>query len=635
MALEASEVAVRVRLLGGSAFEADASKVAASTEGIGAAGAKANKALAASGAGVVTLGSKLDRVGSKMMSFGRTLSVAGIGIAALGYASVKASSQFQSSMMLLYSQAGLPRKNIQGLTQDIKNLSVAVGQTPDTLAKGAFPIVSSGFHDPRKITGLLRLSGIMAAVGHDTVEATANALTSVLNTGFNPKGGATQIAAWLEAAVGAGKMHLPDLTESLNTSILPLLKMTGVSLPQGLAELAALTRQGMNPSSVFSRTRLSLTSVASPTSMGLKAMATLGLSPMELANDLRHGGLLNMLEDLKIHSARFGPTGALDLIAQIFGKSRGIGNIGALLQALPQMQQITQSVMSATPALLQQHFQATEQTSAFKLAQARAALSKAMIDLGDNISKYVVPVLAKLATLAGKLVGAWGQLPGPLREFTLGLMAAVVVGGPLFMFTGALVKGAGMFLNGIEMMVGPMGAAKLETALGATAGAFTTLLPLMAGAALYFGLFHTKVGSSIRHKIEGEGYDFGAQLGEAGVTALSGLGLIHGNVTGAKVFAFEHSSAFKSLSPLVQSDIQALIAAGSPNFLKGPAGSSIIGDLAREPQLNIASIPGIKDSVKKAVEDGVKQAQINIVLPNGRVLAQVVNNQNRRDQNRR
>lgn len=479
MALEASEIAVRIRLLGGSAFEKEAQGVAKSTEAIGAAGRKANAGIVAGGSAAHNVldktGSKLKKVGSQVTSLGRSLTMAGIPLAYLGFQAVKTASQFQSSMTLLYSQAGLPRKNIQGLTKDIQKLSTVVGQTPDALAKGAFPIVSSGTHDPRKITSLLRIAGIMAAVGHDTVDNTASALTSILNTGFHPKGGAPQVAAYLEAAVGAGKMHLPDLTASLNTSILPLLKLTGVSLPQGLATLAALTRQGMDASSVFSRTRLTLTSVASPTAAAQKAMKILGFNnPLQLAGDLRHGGMLAMLNDLKVHSALFSPTDRLDLIARIFGKSRGIGNIGALLQAYPQLQQIASQVTGATPALLQRHFGAAKETTAFKLQQAQAAFYKAMIKLGDAISKVLLPLLPGLVRALTSVVNWFGKLSPQTQKFLMILAGAVIVGGPIALFVGGLITAGGHILTFIGWLT------KSEVAMGAE-GAGTGLVGAIGG----------------------------------------------------------------------------------------------------------------------------------------------------------
>lgn len=461
--MEASEVAVRVRLLGGTSFEREAQGVARSVEEIGAAGRKTNldgtlgSSVRSTGEKVGSFTTKVGKAGSTLMGLGRSLAPAAAGIAGLGYYAVKAQVSFQRSMMLLVTQAGLPRKHLQGLTKDVLALGKALGQTPNALAEGAFGIVSSGHHNPADVKRLLRLSGVMAAVGGDTVNNTATALMEIMNTGFRPKGGPAQIAAWLESTVGQGMMHLPQLTSALGTSILPLAKMTGEKLPDVLSAVAALSRQGVDPSSMLSRTRLSLTSVTSPTAQGLKAMSQMGLSPYALAHDIRHGGLLAMLQDMKTHTGNMTSYKRNDLIAEIFGKSRGIGNIGALLQALPQMQKIHDNVLHATPKLLQTHFKETKSTSAFKMAQLKAQFDKEMIKLGQVIQKDLLPQLVKLIPVLTKAVGAFNKMSPGMQSFLVKMGALIVILSPLFIMLGGLIKVI-EFLKPIFMGLGEIAA---------------------------------------------------------------------------------------------------------------------------------------------------------------------------------
>jgi hypothetical protein len=141
MAMEASEVAVRVRLLGGTAFEKEAQGVAKSVEEIGVAGKRADvgnslgAGAAAAGTKVKTLSDHLTNLGKKLTSVGMGLAPAAAGIGFLGYTAVKTQAQFQSLMMQLVTQANLPRKSLQGLTKDVQALATTVGQTPTALAR--------------------------------------------------------------------------------------------------------------------------------------------------------------------------------------------------------------------------------------------------------------------------------------------------------------------------------------------------------------------------------------------------------------------------------------------------------------------------------------------------------------------
>lgn len=491
--MEASEVAVRVRLLGGSAFEKEATGVSRSIEGVGSAAKKTDLETLNSGAkkstdSISKLGSKVEKFGGTVMGLGRSIAPAAAGIAGLGYYAVKAQTQFQSSMMLLYSQAGLPRKNLQALTKDVLALSKAVGQTPNALAGGLFPIISDITKNPKKATQLLKTSAIMAAIGKDTVNNTAEALTSVIATGF--KSSPMKIAAMIESAIGAGKMHMPDVTAAMGTSILPLAKMTGGagSLPQILAAMAALAREGVSPSSAMSRMRLSLTSVTSPTTQGIKALGQMGLGKFALANDLRTPGhLVAMLQDLQEHTSSMSPDKRNNLIAQIFGKSRGIGNIGALLDAVPAMERISKQITGANPSLVTQHFGGTKSTNAFKFAQLKAELDTEMITLGQQIQKYLLPDLVKLIPFVTKLVNGFGKLSPGVQKFLIEFAAGTVIAAPFFLMIGGLAKALGTVFKGFAAVGRWSGvlATKEELAAGETGaaglfGAFRKLIPQVA-----------------------------------------------------------------------------------------------------------------------------------------------------------
>lgn len=628
MALEASEVAVRVRLLGGSTFEKEAEGVAGATEAIGAAGQKAN-------AHLTTAGSKLNAVGSKMMGFGRTLMTMGIPLAAAGYYASKTASSFQQAMVLLSTQAGESAKAIGGMSTAVEQMAPKFGQTPLAMAQALYPIESIGLRGKQALD-VLKAAAIGSSVGLDSLENTADAVTTVMASHIKGSGGPVEAMSLMDKAIGVGKMHLADLTDSFKSGIIPISQQFGLSFKQILASAAALTRLGIPPSQVMSRMRLTLTSMVAPTAEGAKALAKMGIGHNQLAADLNSpGGLLTALEDLHAHTANFSKYDANDLIAAIFGRSRGMAQITSLLTALPQMQNIYGQVMGTTPATLMQHFGQTEQTAAFKYKQVRAQLDKGMIDLGNVINQRLLPILVKMVGPVTSLLSGFTHLPRPIQEFALGLAAAVIIGGPLFMFTGALVKGAGIFLTGIEAIIGPLGAAKLETALASTASSFSALLPLMAAAAVYFGLFHTKVGRTVQHKVRNLGYNDAVGVGEPIIEALSGLGLIHGNVNAMRQFAYEHSSAMTSLSPLAQSDLRALMNFTSVQAVKSAVGAGIMRDLAKEPGFDLSKVPLHSDAIKQAIKEGIKEATFNVMLPNGRILAQTVNEQNRKDQNRR
>jgi TP901 family phage tail tape measure protein len=408
--------------------------------------------------------------------------------------------------MQLVTQANLPRKSLQGLTKDVQALATTVGQTPTSLAGGLFQIVSSGVHNTARAMQLLKTTGIMASVGGDTVQSSADSLMSIYNSHIPGARNSSQIAAYIEAAIGQGKFHMEDINQSITSGILPMAKRMGMGIPDLFASMAALAREGVPPTQFMSRMRLTLSSVSAPTAAGLKAFHQLHLAPGQLAGDLsRPGHLLTMLDDLQTHAARLkgGPRGLLAnaLIAQIFGKSRGMGNIAGLLDTLPQMQSIYGNVTGATPALLASHFAETRGTSAFKLQQVRAEFQKSMITLGDSVNKYLVPDLTKLVMWVGKIVQGFGHLSPGLQHFIVILGGAIVLLSPFLIILGGVLRAIGAIggaFKWLAIKTGILSGAE-ETAAGATGlGGFARGLATSVPLLLAFGAAMAAIPSVVK-----------------------------------------------------------------------------------------------------------------------------------------
>ena len=501
MAMEASEVAVRVRLVGGTAFEKEAQAVSGSIREIGKAGRETDAANSlglggATAAQLDTFSKKVKSVGGAVMGLGQSILPASMAIAGLGYYASKAQTQFQSSMMRLATQAGLPRKHIQGLTTDVLGLSRAIGQTPDALAQGAFPIVSDITKNRSQIMGILKVAGEMATIGGDTVNNTGRALTSVMSTyGKRSPAFAKLVATEVEAAIGQGKMTMPELTQSFGTSILPMMKATHTGLDQMLATVAVLSRMGVDPTTAMSRMRLSLTSVTSPTNEGLKALQTMGLGRYALSNDLRRpNGLMTMLTDLSEHSQALKPAARMNVIAELFGRSRGIGNISALLNALPQLSHAAYAIQTqAHSSILDQHFGWAKHTSAFQKASMKAQLDVAMIKLGAAINKDLLPVLVKLVGYLTKAVDAFGKLPGPLQKAIVIFGAIVVVFGPFLVAIGGIIRAFGILIGAVRSVI-EFASFLVEGFTVATAG----LALLVAGVAIVAFIFRKQLWDAIK-----------------------------------------------------------------------------------------------------------------------------------------
>lgn len=632
MSLEASEVAVRVRLVGGSAFQTEAAKVAGSTEAIGKAGASANKQAEASALTLGAAGTKLSSVGSKITSFGRTLTMVGVPLAAAGAYAMKTASTFQQNMTLLATQAGESQKNLGWMSKEALSMAKTMGVLPNDIAQGLYAFESVGVHGKNAMQEMQ--AAIMGTkVGLDALPQTTDAISTVMASHIKGAGGPIQAMAEMDAAVGQGKMHLADLTDSFKQQIVPMSQMFGVSFPQILAGIAAETGVGTPASQAAARMRLMYTSMVSPSGAGAKALAKAGLGPDSLGAALRGpGGLPAALELLQSHLASYSPGDRNQILAAAFGRSRGMGQILTMLEQLPKIQQIYGNVMqNGTPAVLTQHYNESQNTTAAKGAKIHAQLDAAMVNLGQSLNQKVLPVIARLVPYVTRAVDMFGRLPRPIQDVALGLAGLAIVGGPLLMFTGALIKSGGVVLSAIDTVVGPSGMAALRVGVASTTAEFVALAAPLAAAVAVFELFSQKHGvfADARHGIEGAGKSMTEWLGSQ-AAALVGDKQVGENLA---IRNYLTGKEFKSYSPLIQADIQGLM---NPNSYQANHLGKVYSDLAAYGKnVNINDIPGVSQAVKNAVKEGMKEAAVSVYLPNGRILAQTVNEVNRRSQARR
>jgi hypothetical protein len=384
--------------------------------------------------------------------------------------------------------------------------------------------------------------------------------------------------------------------------------------------------------------RLTLTSMIAPTAAGQKAMATMGISQFQLADDLRKpGGLITALKDIKTHADAIGNKDeSNNLIAQMFGKSRGMASIGSLLQQLGSITGIYGQVMQTTPATLGQHFAQTEQTSAFKYKQIQADYYTAMIKLGNELNTVLLPLLVKLVPVLTGVIKWFGALPGGVKKFLVILAAAVVVGGPLLMFMGAIVKIAGVVLKAIAW-IGRLGTASEiaagETGAGGLLGfgaGLRRVIPLLGLMALGLAAL-----PSVKHQISLDKHAIQNKPGarsrlfqntQQNMAHGASFGQIpvHGLVN--KVLGWLGIGGSASGGTAIRGGLR-LVGEQGPEVVSLPRGASVAPSGFTPAIMSSSfSVPGAGGG------GGVEVIQLVV---DGRVLAQVVNDRNRKDQNRR
>lgn len=399
---------------------------------------------------------------ASLATVGRNLSTyVTLPLAAIGYEAAKQATAFQAAMLQIQTQAGASAAEVKTMSAAILDFA-ASGQSqqgPVQLAQALFHLESVGLRGAQALDAL-KVSSRAAAVGMASLEDVATALGGAVVTGINGTQDYTQAMGMLNAIVGAGNMHMEDLTAALGTGILPKAKNVGLSLQEVGAALAVLTDRGFSAQRAATQLGTTFALIAAPSAAAQKALADMGISAGQLSTDMRSGpdGLLKALDDLAAGMDRVGKQqGAADILGA-FGRSRQSGAILTLVESLNaavsnyqgKFQQIGET---------QGNLLASEAKQA-KTAQAQfhedlAALQADAIKLGDAL----LPVLTQAAGDVTKLADAFSKLPAPVKT--------------------ALGEVAGGFAVGGPIILGIVGVQKMLRALGTT---FRVTLPADAAA---------------------------------------------------------------------------------------------------------------------------------------------------------
>lgn len=420
----------------------------------------------------------------------------------LGAVAVKMGFEYEDALRLIQTQAGATSGEVDRMTASVLGLvksGESFGQTANDMAKGLFPIESEGIRDAKALQ-ILKVAAAGAAVGQTDLASTANALTSVMRIYELDANQAAGAMATLNAAVGAGKLHMDDLNAALATKFLPTAKQLGITLPQALAALDVFTKAGIPAEVAANNLTTSFIKFESPTKAAAASLLQLGLSSTQLADDLQRGGLPAALSDLVSGYDRLeqsqGKVAANQAIFASFGGSRSGAPVLALVQQYQSyLKGLDQVQKQSNPATFWAQVARTMDLPSQKVKEDVAKITGELVNLGVTLA----PIAADVVHAADEILGAFNKLPGPIKNDLGDVIALLAIGGPLILgLLGVrkVVLAVGTVFQELPAAAGPGIAATsaeveaMETATAGAAGGVAALetafrgLPLAAGPAI-------------------------------------------------------------------------------------------------------------------------------------------------------
>lgn len=368
-----------------------------------------------------TFGQKLSLASTKLITAGGLMAGS---VAAVGIASIKMASEFETSMRNVNSIAKLSEEQFKAQSKEVVELSKKLPQSAKVLADGLYDISSSGFAgaDGMKV---LEAAAKAASAGMTNTATSAKGITAVLNAyGFSAEE-AGRVSDTMFKTVDKGVITFEELSSTVGDWI-GMAKAANLSFEEASGAIAFMTTKGLAAEEAgVSLTRM-LTGLIKPSEEMAEVIRQAGFESGELM--LKQLGLTGTMEILNEATG-----GSITKLIELIPEIRGVRGANALLgsgyEELTDYMKNFNDTTGATQAALEEQ----SKSLSFQLDLLKNNAKALGIDIGEKL----IPPLTKLVKNLNELSPE--AKDATLNVIKLGGGAVGSVGGVL-LFAGVLGK---------------------------------------------------------------------------------------------------------------------------------------------------------------------------------------------------
>lgn len=398
---------------------------------------------------------KLERVSKNLTKTGKVLSASVTApIIGAGIASAKLANDFDKSVREVNSLLGDADKDFEGLKNQIRGVSLALGTDLTDSAKSAYQAISAGVSKDN-LVDFLTVASKAAIAGVTQTEVAVDGLSTVMNAWKASAGSASDVADVMFTAVKNGKTTFEELSASIfhAAGIAPEL---GVSFKEIAAATAQMTAQGIPTSVALTQMRSSMVALSKPNEEMEKLLKAAGVTSVKTS--IGTLGLVGTLDKLKKASEKsklsldkaMGGSEAMGLVYKATGE-----NAASFAKNL--------NDMNSSLGMADGAFEELDKARAFeKLINTLKSLATL---LGDQLLPIITPIVVSFTQWLSKA----NELDPGMVRLGMGIAAVAAAVGPLLLGAGSLLavltpiiaSGGGLtaVLGSMAAAAGPVGIA--------------------------------------------------------------------------------------------------------------------------------------------------------------------------------
>jgi len=371
----------------------------------------------------------MKKFGKSMKSTGQNMTKSlTMPLLALGGASVKLASDFETSMTKISTLVGASAKDLKEYEKGIMQLSEQVGISAKDLADGMFFITSSGFEGAEALEAL-EISAKASSMGMGEMSSISNALTSIMTAYADEQMTAAKAGDLLHETLKQGKFDAGQFMDSLG-SVIPVAAGAGVSMEELGAASATMSKLSGDAAGTLTAMRSLMLSLLKPSEKQKEILAGIGMTSEQLGR-MMDESLLGTMQHLFTSL-----DGNNEALFNMFGSSKAV--VGALSTMGLQSETYTKVLdgMNNSVGNINEGFNTLSGTSGFKFKQTLVKLQNVGIEIGN----ILLPIVIDLADGFKNLLNKFNQLSPDAKKMSVvvGILAGAL--GPLLVVLGSVMS---------------------------------------------------------------------------------------------------------------------------------------------------------------------------------------------------
>jgi TP901 family phage tail tape measure protein len=356
-------------------------------------------------------------------------------VAGIGYESVKSAMSFQTLTTRLVTTANESKSALGQVQNGILAISNQTGVSADSLAQSMYVVESAGYHGAAGLQVLQAATEGAATEGANFSDV-ANAVTDILKDYHKSSSDAANVTSQLTEAVSVGKANFQTMSSAMG-NVLPIAASVGLKFNDVAGTLAEMTNHGITAQRASQNLATAIRSLEKPSATMQSEFKKVGITTDELNQHLATQGLGGTLEWLSKTAAAQAPklgqtyTGALgNLMGTAAGLNVALETTGKNAQGTADGIALIGNATADSNGNVK-GFSDLQQTTAFRLNQAKQAIQNAGIALGTEL----LPLVTKAANEVTKVVTA---ITGWIEKHQKLVVTIVEVVGSLLLVFGAI-----------------------------------------------------------------------------------------------------------------------------------------------------------------------------------------------------